>query len=96
VKKCGGREKPQSLRDNKCYNRYLIESNEMTISMCQDCSINTNREEWAKYPDMIDLCKMCESFQASINEVIDKQAVKLKIGSDLSKKLKGRSHGNPR
>ncbi len=62
----------------------------MTISMCQNCSINTNREAWAKYPDMLDLCKMCESFQAAINKTIDEQAVKLKIGSDLAKKLKGR------
>ena len=52
----------------------------MTISMCGKCSINTNREAWAKYPDMLDLCKMCESFQAAINKTIDEQAVKLKIG----------------
>lgn len=58
--------------------------------MCGDCSINTNREAWAKYPDMLDLCKMCESFQAAINQTIDDQAAKLKIGSDLSKKLKGK------
>lgn len=60
----------------------------MTISMCGNCSINTNREAWAKYPDMLDLCKMCESFQAAINQTIDEQASKLKIGSDLAKKLK--------
>ena len=62
----------------------------MTISMCANCSLNTNREAWAKYPDMLDLCKMCESFQAAINKTIDEQAVKLKIGSDLAKKIKGK------
>lgn len=62
----------------------------MTISMCGNCSIKTNKEAWAKYPDMLDLCKMCESFQAAINQTIDEQAVKLKIGSDLAKKLKGK------
>lgn len=62
----------------------------MTISMCGNCSINNNREAWAKYPDMLDLCKMCESFQAAINQTIDEQSAKLKIGSDLVKKLKGK------
>lgn len=58
--------------------------------MCGNCSINTNREAWAKYPDMLDLCKMCESFQSAINQTIEEQAVKLRIGSDLAKKLKGK------
>lgn len=80
----------QSLRDNKCYNGYLLESNAMTISMCQNCSINTNREAWAKYPDMLDLCKMCESFQASINKTIDEQAGKLGIVSDSIKKMRSK------
>ena len=56
--------------------------------MCSDCSINKNREEWAKYPEMLDLCKMCESFQAAINKTIDEQHAKLKIATDMSKKLK--------
>jgi len=56
--------------------------------MCGNCSINTNRDAWAKYPEMLDLCKMCESFQAAINKTIDDQAAKLKIGSDLANKLK--------
>ena len=60
----------------------------MTISMCSDCSINKNREEWAKYPEMLDLCKMCESFQAAINKTIDEQYAKLKIATDMTKKLK--------
>jgi hypothetical protein len=58
--------------------------------MCQNCSINTNREAWAKYPDILDLCKMCESFQAAMNKTIEEQAGKLGIVSDLAKKLKGR------
>jgi hypothetical protein len=62
----------------------------MTISICDQCSIQTNKEAWAKYPEMLDLCKMCKSFQAAINQTIDDQAAKLKIGSDLSKKLKGK------
>jgi hypothetical protein len=62
----------------------------MTISMCQNCSINTNREAWAKYPDMLDLCKMCESFQASINKTIDEQAGKLGIVSDSIKKMRSK------
>lgn len=60
--------------------------------MCDKCSIQTNKEAWAKYPDMLDLCKMCKSFQAAINKTIDDQAVKLKIGSDLAKKLKGKNN----
>ena len=60
----------------------------MTISMCQNCSINTNREAWAKYPDMLELCKMCESFQAAINKTIEEQAAKLGIASDSIKKMR--------
>lgn len=62
----------------------------MTISMCQNCSINTNREAWAKYPDMLELCKMCESFQAAINKTIEEQAAKLGIASDSIKKIRSK------
>ena len=39
--------------------------------MCKTCSIETNRAAWKNYPDMLDLCKMCKSFQASINHTIE-------------------------
>jgi hypothetical protein len=58
--------------------------------MCQNCSLNTNREAWAKYPDMLDLCKMCESFQAAIDKTIDEQAGKLGIVSDSIKKIRSK------
>ena len=38
--------------------------------MCKTCSIETNKAAWANYPDMLDLCKMCKSFQASIEHTI--------------------------
>ena len=57
----------------------------MTISMCGNCSIQNNREAWAKYPDMLDLCKMCKSFQAAINKTIDDQQAKLNIASNIGK-----------
>ena len=41
----------------------------MAIS-CKTCSIETNKAAWANYPDMLDLCKMCKSFQASIEQTI--------------------------
>ena len=56
--------------------------------MCGNCSIQTNREAWAKYPDMLDLCKMCKSFQAAINKTIDEQQVKLNIASNIGKAKK--------
>ena len=39
--------------------------------MCDTCSIETNREAWSKYPEMLDICKMCKSFQASIYKTIE-------------------------
>lgn len=70
------------------YNDSLIEGKIMTISMCGNCSIKTNREAWAKYPDMLDLCKMCESFQAAINKTIDEQEIKLGIVSSVTERMK--------
>lgn len=61
----------------------------MTISMCEGCSIQVNKEAWAKYPEMLDLCKMCKSFQTAINNTIDEQAEKMGIVSKLNKRLKG-------
>jgi hypothetical protein len=37
---------------------------------CSTCSIEINRAAWANYPDMLDLCKMCKSFQLSIDKTI--------------------------
>jgi hypothetical protein len=42
----------------------------MATPMCKTCSIETNRAAWANYPDMLDLCKMCKSFQKSIEHTI--------------------------
>jgi len=59
----------------------------MSTPMCKTCSIETNRAEWAKYPDMLDLCKMCKSFQASIEHTIasaEKVREKAKL---ISKKM---------
>jgi hypothetical protein len=39
--------------------------------MCKTCSIETNRAAWANYPDMLDLCKMCKSFQLAIQKTIE-------------------------
>lgn len=60
--------------------------------MCDNCSIQTNREAWAKYPDMLDLCKMCKSFQDAINHTIEEHQKVLdmaaKIGKKVNNKLK--------
>ena len=39
--------------------------------MCSTCSIETNKEAWANYPHMLDLCKMCKSFQLAIQHTIE-------------------------
>ena len=39
--------------------------------MCNTCSIETNRQAWANYPEMLDLCKMCKSFQLAIQRTIE-------------------------
>jgi hypothetical protein len=59
----------------------------VAISMCNNCSLNTNREAWSKYPDMLDLCKMCKSFQAAINNTIDEQKEKLGIVTNVTKRM---------
>jgi hypothetical protein len=62
----------------------------MTVSMCNNCSIQTNKEAWSKYPEILDLCKMCKSFQAALNNTIDEQAEKMGIVTNLNKRLKGK------
>ena len=61
--------------------------------MCDNCSIHTNKEEWAKYPDMLDLCKMCKSFQAAINNTIDEQAAKIGIVTKVTKRMEKLNDG---
>jgi hypothetical protein len=57
--------------------------------MCNNCSIQTNKEAWAKYPEILDLCKICKSFQAALNKTIDEQAENMGIVNNLNKRLKG-------
>lgn len=56
-------------------------------AMCKTCSIETNREAWAKYPDILDLCKMCKSFQASIEYTIEEAEKIRKKAASIGKKL---------
>lgn len=42
----------------------------MNTPMCKTCSLETNKAAWANYPDMLDLCKMCKSFQKFIEHTI--------------------------
>jgi len=56
-------------------------------TMCKTCSIETNRAAWANYPDMLDLCKMCKSFQASINHTIESAERVRKKAASIGKKL---------
>jgi len=55
---------------------------------CDNCSIQTNKEAWAKYPDMLDLCKMCKSFQDAINHTIEEHQKVLDMASKIGKKIK--------
>jgi hypothetical protein len=41
--------------------------------MCDTCSLETNRAQWANYPAMLEVCKMCKSFQQAIYNTIDEQ-----------------------
>lgn len=62
----------------------------MTRPMCETCSVQTNREAWAKYPDMLDLCKICKSFQDAISNTIEEHQKVLAQASKMSKKLEKR------
>jgi hypothetical protein len=59
----------------------------MTVSMCNQCSIQLNPEEWSGYPEIVDLCKMCKSFQSAMNNTIDTQATKLGIASHVVEEI---------
>lgn len=55
--------------------------------MCKTCSIETNRAAWASYPDMLDLCKMCKSFQASIEHTIESADKVRKKAADIGDQM---------
>lgn len=57
--------------------------------MCDSCSIQTNRAAWAKYPDMLDLCKMCKSFQDAIEHTIEEHQKVLDMAEKIGKQVKG-------
>jgi hypothetical protein len=59
----------------------------MASPMCKTCSIETNRAAWANYPDMLDLCKMCKSFQASIEHTIRSADKVRKKAEAIGKKM---------
>jgi hypothetical protein len=56
-------------------------------SMCKTCSIETNRAAWANYPDMLDLCKMCKSFQKSIEQTIESAEKIRKKAESIGRKV---------
>ena len=58
-----------------------------TRLMCDGCSIQKNKEEWAKYPDMLDLCKLCKSFQDAINHTIEEHQKVLDQAAQIGKKI---------
>lgn len=59
--------------------------------MCKTCSIETNRTAWANYPDMLDLCKMCKSFQASIEHTIESADKVRKKAAAIGKQMKNKT-----
>lgn len=60
------------------------------LSICSNCSIEHNREQWAKYPDIMDICKMCNAFQEAINKTITEHKKLLDEASQIGKKAKKR------
>jgi len=56
-------------------------------TMCKTCSIERNRASWANYPDILDLCKMCKSFQASVNHTIESAERVRKKAAAIGSKL---------
>ena len=53
--------------------------------MCDSCSLETNRAQWANYPAMLDACKMCKSFQSAIYKTIeDHQKILDEARKDIS------------
>jgi hypothetical protein len=59
----------------------------MESPMCKTCSIETNRAAWANYPDMLDLCKICKSFQASIQHTIESAETVRKKAASIGKQM---------
>jgi hypothetical protein len=62
----------------------------MARPMCENCSIQTNREAWAKYPDMLDLCKMCKSFQDAIEHTIEEYEKVVAVTANIGKKARSK------
>jgi hypothetical protein len=53
--------------------------------MCDSCSLEINKAQWANYPDMLDACKMCKSFQSAIYKTIeDYQKILNETRKDIS------------
>lgn len=63
----------------------------MSTPMCKTCSIETNRAAWANYPDMLDLCKMCKSFQASIEHTIESADKVRKKAADIGNQMENKT-----
>jgi hypothetical protein len=63
----------------------------MSTPMCKTCSIETNRAAWKNYPDMLDLCKMCKSFQASINHTIESAEKVRKKAAAIGKQMENKT-----
>jgi hypothetical protein len=53
--------------------------------MCNQCTVENNKAQWAKYPDMMEICKLCESFQNALYEAIEKQQSILDRMSQIGK-----------
>jgi hypothetical protein len=62
----------------------------MSNQWCKTCSIQTNRAAWASYPDMLDLCKMCKSFQASIEQTIESADKVRKKAAAIGKRMESK------
>jgi hypothetical protein len=62
----------------------------MTLPMCKTCSIETNKAAWANYPDMLDLCKMCKSFQLSIEHTIEAHQKILDKATAIGKQMESK------
>jgi hypothetical protein len=56
-------------------------------TMCKTCSIEINKAAWANYPDMLDLCKMCKSFQKSIEHTVASADKVRKKAESIGRKL---------
>ena len=65
----------------------IVERTNMSTPMCKTCSIEVNKAQWVKYPDMLDLCKLCKSFQAAIEHTIASADKVRKKAAQIGKQL---------